>query len=67
MGRAAVSGMTSSQAHGPLVRFTALLAAARRRARDRVEVAHLDDRDLRDLGVSRAALAYELNKPLWHG
>ncbi|HEY1934869.1 MAG TPA: DUF1127 domain-containing protein [Acetobacteraceae bacterium] len=67
MARAVNSGMTSSHHWRPVARLTALLAAARQRARERTEVAHFDERDLRDLGVSRATLAWELNKPLWRG
>ncbi len=48
-------------------RLAAIFATARRRARERSELASLDDRDLRDAGLSRAALAFELNKPLWRG
>lgn len=48
-------------------RLAAMFATARRRARERSELALLDDRDLRDAGLSRAALAFELNKPLWRG
>jgi uncharacterized protein YjiS (DUF1127 family) len=57
--------MTTSQGWRPLAQLRTLLAKARRRSRDRAALAMLDDRDLRDLGVSRAVLAYELNKPFW--
>ena len=41
------------------------LRARQIRARQRHEVARLTDRDLADIGVSRAALAAELAKPFW--
>ena len=39
----------------------------RQRARDRAELAQLNDRDLRDARISRAALYDELAKPFWRG
>ena len=48
-----------------LERVTGMIATARRRSRDRAALAMIEDRDLRDLGMSRAALAFELNKPFW--
>ena len=36
-----------------------------RRIRDRKELAHLDERELRDIGMTRAALYDELRKPFW--
>ena len=35
------------------------------RARQRREIAALADRDLRDIGLTRAQLACELAKPFW--
>ena len=54
--------MTSSHL---LASVAGLLATARQRSRDRATAAMLDDRDLRDIGMSRSALAFELNKPFW--
>ena len=54
--------MTSSHL---LAGVAGLLAAARQRSRDRAAAATLDDHDLRDLGISRSSLAFELNKPFW--
>ena len=48
-------------------RIAGLIAAARGRSRDRAAFAHLTDRDLSDMRVSRASLAFELNKPFWRG
>ncbi len=36
-----------------------------RRAHERHALAHLDDRILRDLGLSRAEVAWESRKPFW--
>ena len=54
--------MTSSHVFAGLVR---MIGRARRRSRDRLALAMLDDRELRDMGVARSTLAYELNKPFW--
>ena len=45
--------------------LTGLLATWRRRARERHELAQLDGRVLRDLGVSASEVAFEANKPFW--
>jgi uncharacterized protein YjiS (DUF1127 family) len=48
--------------------FTALnqiFATWRRRARDRRELAALDERSLRDLGLTTSSIEFELNKPFW--
>ena len=37
----------------------------RRRSRDRAKLAMLDDRMLRDIGVTRADIWHECNKPFW--
>lgn len=39
----------------------------RRRMRERAELAHWEDRDMRDAGVSRAAVQLEMAKPFWRG
>ena len=36
-----------------------------RRRRERAELARLDDRMLRDIGITRGYVWQELNKPLW--
>ena len=46
-------------------RLGRLIQTARRRHRDRVAFASMDERDLRDAGLNRTALAFELNKPFW--
>ena len=48
-----------------LNRGFALLREWRRRARSRAELATLDERMLRDIGVTRAEIWHETNKPFW--
>jgi uncharacterized protein YjiS (DUF1127 family) len=36
-----------------------------RRSRDRAELAGLDDRALRDIGINRVDVWREINKPFW--
>jgi uncharacterized protein YjiS (DUF1127 family) len=38
-----------------------------RRLRERAELARFEERDLRDLGLTRADADYELGKPFWRG
>jgi len=49
----------------PFRRLARLIARARIMARDREAMALLGDRDFHDMGISRATLTYELNKPIW--
>jgi len=44
-----------------------LLATWRRRARERQELARLDHRTIRDLGISPTEIQFEANKPFWRG
>lgn len=44
-----------------------LLAIWRRRARERRELASLDHRTIRDLGISPGEIQFEANKPFWRG
>jgi uncharacterized protein YjiS (DUF1127 family) len=57
--------------HAPLAgTFTALgqiFQTWRQRARERDELARLDERSLRDLGLSTGVIEFELNKPFWRG
>jgi uncharacterized protein YjiS (DUF1127 family) len=39
----------------------------RRRMRERSELARWEDRDMRDAGISRASVQFELAKPFWRG
>ena len=47
---------------GPIL---ARLREWRQRARDRAELASLDDRMLRDIGLTRADTEFLSNKPFW--
>ena len=46
-------------------RLVATLREWRRRARDRGQLARLDDRMLRDIGLTRADAEFLSNKPFW--
>ena len=48
-----------------LRRTLATLREWRRRSRDRAELARFDERMLRDIGVTRADVWREINKPFW--
>ena len=45
--------------------FGELVSTWRVRARSRRELATLDDRTLRDLGLSAGEIQFEANKPFW--
>ena len=45
--------------------FFTILRQWRRRARDRAELGSLDDRMLRDIGLTRADAEFLSNKPFW--
>jgi uncharacterized protein YjiS (DUF1127 family) len=47
------------------LRFIGVLREWRQRSRDRAQLALLDERMLRDIGVSRGAVLTEINKPFW--
>lgn len=46
-------------------RLFAMSSEWRRRARDRAELAALDDRTLADIGITRAEADFLGNKPFW--
>ena len=48
-----------------LSRIFAALQEWRRRRRDRAELARFDERMLSDIGITRADLWREINKPFW--
>ena len=50
---------------GTFTAFNQILATWRRRARERHELANLDRRTLRDLGLSTSEIQFEANKPFW--
>ena len=50
---------------GTYTAFNQIFNVWRRRARDRRELAQLDRRTLRDLGLSEGQAQFEANKPFW--
>ena len=50
---------------GTYTAFANVLQLWRRRARDRQELAKLDNRSLRELGLTESAARFEINKPFW--
>ena len=50
---------------GTFTAFQQIFATWRRRARDRSELATLDGRSIRDLGISASEVQFEVNKPFW--
>jgi len=52
-------------ASGVAGRLLATLREWRRRAHDRAELAGLDDRMLKDIGLTRADAGFLSNKPFW--
>ena len=50
---------------GFLSAVRAALRESRRRKNGRLELARLDDRMLRDIGLTRSDAEYEINKPFW--
>ena len=71
MATATIHGATHAPFHLPQRLANAADAVAnqisvwRRRSRARAELVRWEDRDLRDAGISRAALEAELAKPFW--
>lgn len=55
----------AAAAPGLLRRIAATLATWQARHRQRRELRELDDRLLRDIGISRAAAEAEARKPFW--
>jgi len=50
-----------------LTELRSLAALWRRRLSERAELAQCSERDLRDMGVSRATALGEIRKPFWRG
>ncbi len=48
-----------------LPRLLAILETWRRRIREREQLARLSERELHDIGLSRAAVHAEIGKPFW--
>jgi uncharacterized protein YjiS (DUF1127 family) len=63
---AAIPHHRARKAAGSLVgRVLATLREWRRRARDRAQLGTLDDRMLRDIGITRADAVFLSSKPFW--
>jgi len=50
---------------GTYTAFNQILNTWRRRSRERQELAQLDRRTLRDLGLTEGQALFEANKPFW--
>ena len=50
---------------GTYTAFNLIFATWRRRAQDRRELANLDHRAIRDIGLSPSEIQFEANKPFW--
>ena len=50
---------------GTFAAFGMILATWRRRAKERRELAQVDSRIARDLGISPTEIQFEVNKPFW--
>lgn len=55
----------SSRHSGLVAQFGALFGTWRRRSQERQAFAHLEYRDLRDIGLSQWEVETELAKPFW--
>lgn len=60
-----VADLRDYPAESILARVPGTLALWRKRARDRAELARINDRDARDLGLDPGVLAFEASKPFW--
>ncbi|HEY3910685.1 MAG TPA: DUF1127 domain-containing protein [Stellaceae bacterium] len=58
-------GSARQRAGAAARRIFAALGEWRRRARDRAQLAALDDRMLADIGITRADAQYLSSKPFW--
>ncbi|MGQ0580594.1 MAG: DUF1127 domain-containing protein [Reyranella sp.] len=50
---------------GTYTAFSQIFATWRRRAQERRELANLDHRAIRDIGLSPSQIQFEANKPFW--
>jgi uncharacterized protein YjiS (DUF1127 family) len=50
---------------GTFTAFNQIFETWRRRAQERRELANLDHRTIRDLGLSPSEIRFEANKPFW--
>jgi uncharacterized protein YjiS (DUF1127 family) len=57
----------SARGIGPVTRLFDRIYMWRNRARQRRHLAELDDRLLRDIGLSRVEVEHEISRPFWRG
>ena len=57
----------SARGIGPVTRLFDRIFMWRNRARQRRHLAELDDRLLRDIGLSRVEVEHEISRPFWRG
>ena len=50
---------------GTFTAFNQIFATWRRRSQERHELANLDHRAIRDIGLSPSEIQFEANKPFW--
>ena len=66
-GPAKLALVPSARSIGLVTRLFDLIFAWRNRARQRRHLAELDDRLLRDIGISRVHVEHEISLPFWRG
>jgi uncharacterized protein YjiS (DUF1127 family) len=52
---------------GTFTAFAEVIGTWRQRNRERRELAQLDGRSLRDLGLTPSSVQFEVDKPFWRG
>jgi len=57
--------ITNHAARRPFADLAGLLAGWLRNRSERISLARLDDRTLRDLGITRADVQHEYDRPFW--
>ncbi len=63
----AQSALPAFHAGSGLTRIGATLSLWARRLREREELSRWQERDIRDAGMTRHQIAFELSKPFWRG
>jgi len=59
------SSAALSPAFAPVERAVAMIATWRQRFADRKQLCSLDEHMLRDVGLSRGDVEFEINRPFW--
>lgn len=65
MPRTQIQTLNLTRRTGPFTRIAQFLQNSAARRRDRLKLAHLDQRLLRDIGLDSAAASEECTKPFW--